>query len=295
MFLRQLHYLVSLAEHRHFARAAEACWVSQPALSADILQLEKELKVTIIKRDRRFQGFTREGERVLVWARQTLNSLDGLRQEAALAQQVSGGHLAIGAVPSALRAISTLAGEYRRTVPDLTVEILSLSTRDIARRLKARELHLAIAYVDPRFSHGFEALPLYEERFVLLASAQSGLPPEHAFTWHELGALPLCLFTKDMQNRRILDRCFENAGVTPHVVVESNAPSLMYEEVRSAQVYAVAPVSALPDYFMDGSVRMHAIADQPRATISLIRLAQDTPPAVADAIWRHTKTLEIEF
>ena len=109
MFVRQLHYLVALAEHRHFAHAAEACWVSQPALSTGIRQLERELGIMIILRDRRFQGFTPEGERVLVWARQTLASLEGLRQEAALAQVVAGGHLAIGTVPSALRAVSMLA------------------------------------------------------------------------------------------------------------------------------------------------------------------------------------------
>ncbi|MFC0337421.1 DNA-binding transcriptional regulator, LysR family [Kushneria avicenniae] len=295
MFLRQLHYLVAVAEHRHFARAAEACRVSQPALSAGIRQLEEELKVTIVQRDRRFQGLTDEGLRVLKWARQTLNSLDGLRQEAALAQRISGGHLAIGAVPSALRAISTLAAEYRRVVPDLTLEILSLSTQEIARRLKERELHLALAYTEHGFQQGFETLGLYRETFVLLSGESCAIPPERHFQWHELGELPLCLFNKGMHNRHILDGCFQAAGVTPRVVVETNAPSIIHEEVRKGQIYAIAPASALPDYFMDGGVRLNPIADQPCATISLIRLSQDNPPAVASAIWDHTQTLDLLY
>lgn len=101
MFLRQLTYLLALDRFHYFSRAAEACGVSQPALSAGIRQLEAELGITIIQRNRRFFGLTAEGERVLAWARQTLAALDGLRQEAALAQDVAGGSLAIGVIPAA--------------------------------------------------------------------------------------------------------------------------------------------------------------------------------------------------
>src|ERR1700679_3540922 len=123
MFMRQLTYLVALDQHRHFARAAESCNVSKPALSAGISELERELGITIIKRNRSFQGITPEGERVLIWARQVLASLDGLRQEADLVRTVPGGHLAIGTVPSAVQAITVLSAEYRRLIPELTFEV----------------------------------------------------------------------------------------------------------------------------------------------------------------------------
>ena len=67
MFIRQLDYLVTLAREKHFAKAAEACHVSQPALSSGIRSLEKELGVMIVQRGRRFVGLTAEGERVLAW------------------------------------------------------------------------------------------------------------------------------------------------------------------------------------------------------------------------------------
>jgi len=65
MFIRQLEYLVTLAREKHFARAAEACHVSQPALSSAIRTLEAELGLGIVERTRRFVGFTEDGERVL--------------------------------------------------------------------------------------------------------------------------------------------------------------------------------------------------------------------------------------
>src|SRR5271165_6100337 len=68
MVIRHLQYLTSLARERHFARAASACSVTQPTLSAGIKQLEESLGVLIVERRQRFVGFTAEGERVLIWA-----------------------------------------------------------------------------------------------------------------------------------------------------------------------------------------------------------------------------------
>ena len=70
MFMRQLTYLIALDKHRHFGRAADSCHVSQPALSNAIKELERELGITVIKRNRAFEGITLEGERVILWARQ---------------------------------------------------------------------------------------------------------------------------------------------------------------------------------------------------------------------------------
>src|SRR5579862_3430063 len=81
VFIRQLDYLVTLAREKHFAKAAEACHVSQPALSSALRSLEKELGIMIVQRGRRFMGFTAEGERVLAWAQQTLASLSYMRED----------------------------------------------------------------------------------------------------------------------------------------------------------------------------------------------------------------------
>lgn len=72
MLFRQLEYFVAVAQERHFARAAEKCYVSQPALSSAIAKLERELNVTLINRGHSFEGLTREGERLVVWAKRIL-------------------------------------------------------------------------------------------------------------------------------------------------------------------------------------------------------------------------------
>ncbi len=204
--MRQLSYLVALDQHRHFARAAESCNVSQPALSAGISELERELGITIIKRNRSFQGITPEGERVLAWARQVLASLDGLRQEADLVRSVPGGHLAIGTVPSAVEAVTLLAAEYRRLIFNLTLEVLALSTQEILQRLKRQNLHLGVTYCQSADADDHDILTLFTERYVLVAGVQAPLPRD--LDWATVATLPLCLFSQDMQNRRIMDEAF---------------------------------------------------------------------------------------
>jgi len=79
MLLRHMSYFVALAEMKHFARAAQACNVTQPALSAAIRKLEEDLGVTLIVRGHRFLGLTPEGEKALEWGRQILSDYQNLQ------------------------------------------------------------------------------------------------------------------------------------------------------------------------------------------------------------------------
>ena len=106
MLLRQFEYLVSLARERHFARAAAACYVSQPSLSAAIRKLEEELDVPIVRRGRRYEGLTPEGERVLVWAQRILAERDALRHELSAMRGGLTGTLRLGAIPTAMPVVS---------------------------------------------------------------------------------------------------------------------------------------------------------------------------------------------
>jgi len=99
MLFRQLEYFVAVARERHFARAAEACYVSQPALSASIAKLERELNVTLINRGQNFEGLTPVGERLVVWARRILAEQDAFKAE--------------GPLPAPLRCLRQVRRSYR--------------------------------------------------------------------------------------------------------------------------------------------------------------------------------------
>lgn len=128
MDIRQLRYLVSLARERHFARAAEACGVAQPTLSAGLRQLEEELGVPVVKRGNRFKGLTPEGERVLAWARCILADCDALEQELAGARRTMRGQVVVGVIPSALPMVAALTEALLKQQPGISVRLLSQSS-----------------------------------------------------------------------------------------------------------------------------------------------------------------------
>ena len=100
--LGSLKYLVALDEHKHFGRAAQACHITQPALSNALRALESEFNVVIVKRDRSYAGLTPEGERVLATAQLMLHEHAVLQQDLRSETHMPRGALRIGAVPTAM-------------------------------------------------------------------------------------------------------------------------------------------------------------------------------------------------
>ena len=97
--LDKLEFIIALAREQHFGRAAEACRVSQPTLSAGIKYLEDMFGVLLVQRGSRFRGFTPEGERVLEWARRIVGDTRAMRQDVDALKRGLVGHLRIAAVP----------------------------------------------------------------------------------------------------------------------------------------------------------------------------------------------------
>ena len=228
MQLRQLEYLVALARERHFVRAAAACYVSQPSLSAAIRRLEHELGVPIVRRGRRYEGLTPEGEVVLAWAHRMLAERDALRQELSSLRDGLTGTLRLGVVPTALPAASLLTTPFCERHPNTRVTLESLSSRDITQKLAEFELDVAMTYLDDDTLGQVRKTPLYEERYMLLTPLDGPLAGAGSASWSQAAALPLCLLNSRMRNRRIMDECFAADGATAAPAIESDTVAGLY-------------------------------------------------------------------
>lgn len=286
MDIRQLRYLVALARERHFARAAEACGVAQPTLSAGLRQLEEGLDVLIVERGNRFKGLTPEGERVLGWAQRILADCDALEQELAGARRSMQGRITLGVIPSALFMVAPLTKALLQRQPGLSIRLLSSSSIDIQRGLDEFEMYAGVTYLDNEPLSHVRSLALYEEGYVLLTAAGRGLDEARSIGWAEAARLPLCLLVPEMQNRRIVDAAFATAGVRPTPVLETDSMAAMVAHVREAGLAAVAPERMVERLGLDsGLVRVPL--DSPRVT-QRVGLAvpnrEPVPPFVA-ALW----------
>ncbi|MCR3751797.1 LysR family transcriptional regulator [Lentzea californiensis] len=257
MLLRQLEYLVALARERHFARAAQACHVSQPSLSAAISKLERELGVPIVSRGRRFEALTPEGERVLLWAHRMLADRDALRQDLSRMRASLSGVLRIGAIPTALPVAPLLTAPFCERHPHVRVTLESLSSQEITRGLDEFELDIAMTYVDD----SVRAMPLYEERYVLLTPADEEIASRPVARWADVAALPLCLLTSKMRNRRILDSVFADAGVQPVPVIEADAVATLWAHVATRKWSSVIAHAWLQMFGTPEGMRVVRIED----------------------------------
>jgi DNA-binding transcriptional LysR family regulator len=282
----KLEFLLALAREKHFGRAAESCGVTQPTLSAGIKQLEDTLSVLLVNRGSRFLGFTQEGERVLDWARRIVGDTRAMRDEVrALKRGDLVGHLRIAVIPTALAMVSALTTPYRAKHPGVRFTIFSRTSTETLRQLENLEVDAGITYLDNEPLGRVRTVPLYSEAYCLLIAAESPLGDRAQVTWAEVGNIPLCLLTPDMQNRRIIDGLLAAAG-HEHVAptLESNSMIVLFSHIRTRQWATVMPSRLAETLGLDEVIRAIPIVE-PSAihTIGLVVPNRDvtSPPAAA--------------
>ncbi len=229
----RLAYLVAVAREGNFRRAAEACGVAQPTLSAGIKALEDELGVMLVRRSSRFHGLTPEGEKVLDWARRMVGDARAMRQELHGMRQGLSGHLRVAVIPTALAMVPDLTNPCLRRHPALRFTILSRSSAEVLQMLEGLEVDAGITYVDGEALGRVRSVPLYVERYRFITTSDGVFGDRDAVTWADLAHAPLCLLTPDMQNRRIVDRLMQGAGVTPRARIETDTQVVLLAHVLS--------------------------------------------------------------
>ena len=280
----KLDFLLALAREKHFGRAAEACGVTQPTLSAGVKQLEEQMGVLLVNRGSRFKGFTPEGQRVLDWARRIVGDSRAMREEINSLRRGLSGRLRIAAIPTTLAMVAALTTPYRERHPNVQFTILSRTSIEILELLENLEIDAGITYLGNEPLGRVNAVPLYQERYRLLTAADAPLGNRDTVTWAEVAQVPLCLLTPDMQNRRIIDRLLSGAGGESRPTLESDSMILLFSHVRTGRWASVMPAKLAETLGLTDTLRAIPIV-KPEAvqTIGLVAPAREpmTPLAAA--------------
>lgn len=195
MNLRDLQYIIAVAETHHFGKAAERCYISQPTLSGQIKKLETDLGVTIFERTNRSVEVTPIGEAILLHARQIMEQVEAIRQLALAHQDPLAGSLRIGAIPTLSPYLMPLILMPLKTEhPQLKLVLSEEMTDILLKRLHNHEIDAALL-ATPVEEHELESIPLFDEPFWLAH------PRDHAFynkdeiTRHDLENTDLLLLS----------------------------------------------------------------------------------------------------
>jgi DNA-binding transcriptional LysR family regulator len=266
--IEKLEFIIALARERHFGHAAEACGVSQPTLSAAIKQLEDSFGVLLVQRGSRFQGFTPEGERVLDWARRIVGDTRAMHQEIDALKRGLAGHIRIAAIPTALAMVAILTTPYRAKHPDVSFSILSRNSIEVLGLLENLEVDAGLTYLDNEPLGRVQTVPLYHEEYRLLISSDAPLGNRDKVTWAEVGNVPLCLLTPDMQNRRIIESLLRQAGAQVAPTLESDSIIVLFAHVRTGRWASVMPAKLAAVLGLTDTVRAIPIVE-PEVTHSI--------------------------
>jgi len=175
MNLRDLRYLVALADERHFGKAAERCFVSQPTLSAQIRKLEEYLGVPLVERQPKRVALTGPGEKIVERARRLLQEADAIVELARTDRDPLAGALKLALIPTVgPYLLPHVAGRLKRDLPRIKLMLYEHQTQPLLEKLRSGELDMGILAL-PVDLDGLEAVPLYEEPFTLAVPANHAL------------------------------------------------------------------------------------------------------------------------
>jgi len=215
----------------------------------------------LVQRGSRFQGFTPEGERVLDWARRIVGDTRAMRQEIDALKHGLSGHIKIAAIPTALAMCAIITTPYRAKHPDVRFTILSRTSIEVLSLLENLEIDAGLTYLDNEPLGRVQTVPLYSEEYRLLAASDHPLGKRESVTWAEVGQVPLCLLTPDMQNRRIIEQLLRQAGANVAPTLESDSIIVLFAHVRTGKWASVMPSKLAEVLGLTEKVRSIPIVD----------------------------------
>jgi DNA-binding transcriptional LysR family regulator len=290
--LEKLTYFVAVAREQSFRRAAEACGVAQPTLSAGIKQLEDEFGVMLVLRSSRFHGLTPEGEKVLGWAKRLIGDARAMRQELQGMKQGLAGHLRIAVIPTALAMVPVLTTPCRQRHPALQFTVLSCPSARILELLENLEVDAGITYLNNEPLGRVQTVPLYAEHYRFVTTEGAPLADRESVSWADLAGVPLCLLTPDMQNRRIMDRLMRAAGVEPKAALESNSQVTLLAHVLTGHWATVLPEHVAVTLALSPRLRCIPVAAAAATyQVGLVLPHHDPMPVLAAALMAEARLI----
>jgi hypothetical protein len=191
-----------------------------------------------------------------------------------------------------MTAAAFLTGPCFSAYPNIRYTLSSLTADAIISQLDHFELDIGLTYLDDMVIEGFEKLPLFEERYVLLAGRSASL--ESTLTWEQAARLPLCLLTGKMRNRQIIDSAFRRAAVQPSVILETDSLFSLYAHVSEAGLFSIVPHSLLNFFDLQNRVQVRPILPRLTRAIGLIARNQPTLAPVTAAVWEIARGLDLQ-
>jgi len=274
--LRQLRYFDALARHGHFGRAAEACAISQPALSMQIKEMEEALGGLLLERSARQVALTRFGEQLSQRVRDILRSVDELGDFARASRDRLAGRLRIGMIPTiAPYLLPKIIGNLTRIHPELDIQVRETLTPKLIRELAEGRLDTAIVAL-PVSEPSLAEIALFSENFLLVRPRKDeGTPVPSSEMLREMRLL--LLEEGHCFRDQALSFC-KTQSLQPREMLDANSLSTLVQMVSAGIGVTLIPEMAVP-------------VETRSASVSVARFKNPQPSRTIGMVWRKTSPL----
>lgn len=288
MNLQQLEYIVALEEHQHFVRAAEACFVTQPTLSAMIQKLEEELGCLIFDRGKQPVRPTEEGMRIIAQARKVLHEVNSLKEIAHEKGDELKGSLRIAIIPTlAPYLLPLFLKHFTQAHPLVKLHIQELTTEEILVRLERDTLDAGII-ATPSKHPGIHESPLFYEAFHVYAGKNAPLPNKQFLLAEDLNLDQLWLLEEGHCLRTQVMRLCElkKQGSSPlGLQYASGSIESLIRMVDAYDGLTILPELAVQNWDSERNKQLHPFASPaPEREISLVTFRKGNKQRLYDAL-----------
>ncbi|MCW2599712.1 MAG: LysR family transcriptional regulator [Frankiales bacterium] len=286
MDLRQMQFVVAVAEEGGFSAAARRLHVVQSAVSGTVRVLERELGVKLFHRTTHRVSLTPAGEAFLPAARATLQAAEQARAAVDVLKGELRGQIKVGVMQGLYAGLHEALASFHEQHPSVVVKLRQAQAEDIRQAVRDGTVDLALVALDREQQRGLETRLLSQEELVLITAPTRRLPKGRSVTLAEVATLPLVDFPVGWAIRYSVDRAFRAALVERTTTFEVNDVLAATDLVRHDLGVCILPES-LAARFPDLAVRRFT-AHAPTWKVMVVRPRGEASPAVA-ALLRHIK------
>ncbi|MDQ1731369.1 MAG: hypothetical protein QOK10_1528 [Pseudonocardiales bacterium] len=286
MDLRQMQFVVAVAEEGGFSAAARRLHVVQSAVSGTVRLLERELGVKLFDRTTHRVSLTLAGEAFLPAARATLQTAEQARAAVGVVKGELCGEIRVGVMQGLYAGLDQALASLRERHPGLVVKLRQAQATDVQQGVRDGALDVALVALDREQQRGLSTRLLSQEEFVVVTASSCRLPRGRSVTFAEVAALPLVDFPMGWAIRQSVDRAFRTALVERSTTFEVNDVLAATDLVRHDLGVCILPES-LAGRFPDLAIRRFA-AHAPIWRVMVVRPRGEVSAAVA-ALLQHIK------
>ncbi|MEA9389001.1 DNA-binding transcriptional regulator OxyR [Acerihabitans sp. TG2] len=277
MNIRDLEYLVALAEHRHFQRAAEACNVSQPTLSAQISKLESELGLKLLERTTRKVRFTYNGLQLVEQTRAVLRELNRLKSMAISQKNILSGPLHIGIIPTlAPYLIPHISPIICQKFPETDLSLHEAQTHQLLQMLESGKIECAIMPI-VRETGAYVEIPLFDEPLRLAVPKGHPFAQTQPFLMEQLkGQKVLMLDQGDSLRWQVMRYCYQFDAQEDTRFIATNLETLKSMVAFEKGITFMPLLAALDSNKSDNICYLKCHNPEPKRTVAFILRNGDT-------------------